>query len=479
MVTTDNGTAQATVTAEAEGAAKAATGTTKRRGWLVTLGTVVALVAAMGLTVLGLGMADNAVANYDVSSWMWSSAKSEVARVNGVTGRVDTRVEVAEARHHPVQVTQTDRFLLLRDLSTGQVSSLDLTTLQVTATTKTTAGLGVSVALHEDAAFVIDAVQGIVRQLDPTTLTPVGEPVRYPPGITGGAFDGAGRLWVAVPSEGTVSAVTPAKLDPTKGPTLAGAEGPSLVRTVPVAAPSHDLAVSTLDDGVAVLDRTTSTLTKVKSDHPKTLPLSLRGAGAVPPRTAGDDVPVTVPDERQVVVVGDTGPRTEFTVPGSGARLRPAVAWAGRFYCADEQDGTVYAFDGNGQLVEKIEHQGGRRPAGARGPRKPPVHQRPGRVDRAGRRRQARRAGGRQVRRRGARRRPAAGTPDASPGQAHRHQAGRAAGRHRQRRQRAGQGELAGGRRQRLRDRQVRGRGGPGSTGGGGRRPAVGARSPA
>ena len=147
----------------------------------------------MGLTVLGLGAADHAVASYDASSWLWSTAKSEIARVNGVTARVDTRVEVAQGA--PATRCRSPRptgSLLLRDLHTGQVSSLDLTTLQVTATTPTTAGLGVSVALHEDAAFVIDAVQGVVRQLDPRTLTPVGEPVRYPPGITGGAFDGAG-----------------------------------------------------------------------------------------------------------------------------------------------------------------------------------------------------------------------------------------------------------------------------------------------
>ena len=76
MVTTDNGTAQATVTAEATGNAQA-----RRigRGGLVTLGTVVALVAAMGLTVLGLCMADHAVVSYDASSWLWSSAKSEIA----------------------------------------------------------------------------------------------------------------------------------------------------------------------------------------------------------------------------------------------------------------------------------------------------------------------------------------------------------------------------------------------------------------
>ena len=173
----------------------------RMRGGLVTIGTVAALLAAMGLTVLGLGAADNAVASFDASSWLWSTTRSELARVNGVTARVDTRMEVPGGRRHQMQVAQTDRLLILRDLNTGRVSSLDLATLQITATTPTAPGLGVSVALHEDAAFVVDAVQGIVRQLDPRALPPVGEPVRYPPGITGGTLDGAGKLWVAVPSE--------------------------------------------------------------------------------------------------------------------------------------------------------------------------------------------------------------------------------------------------------------------------------------
>ncbi|MFG1652486.1 fibronectin type III domain-containing protein [Micromonospora sp. NPDC049275] len=326
------------------------------RGGLVTVGTVTALLAAMGLTVLGLGAADNAVANYDASSWLWSAARSELARVNGVTARVDTRTEVPGARRHPMQVAQTDRLLILRDLQTGQISSLDLATLQLTATTPTTPGLGVSVALHEDAAFVVDAVQGIVRQLDPRSLSPIGEPVRYPPGITGGTFDGEGRLWIAVPSEGTVSAVTAAKLPsaPASAAPAGGGLSPERVETYDVADASHELVVSTLDDGVAVLDRTAGRLVRVQHGEVRPTPLTLPGPAAMPTRTSGPRVPVTVPAERRVLVVGDAGEERAFTVPGSGDRLSPAVAWADRFYCADEATGTIYSFDAGGQLVDTI-----------------------------------------------------------------------------------------------------------------------------
>jgi hypothetical protein len=318
-----------TVVTATDGDAAGAAARTRRRsrGGLVTLGTVVTLVAAMGLTVLGLGAADNAVASYDASAWLWSAVKSEMARVNGVTGRVDTRVRVPQAQSHPMQVTQTDRYLILRDLNTGQVSSLDLATLQITATSSTAPGIGVNLSLHKDAAFVVDAVQGVVRQLDPRSLAPVGEAVRYPPGITGGSFDGAGRLWIAVPSEGTASAITAAVLpSATAGATDASAS-PRQVRTVEVAPPSHDLALSTLDDGVAVLDRTAGTLTTVRGPDKRSVTLALGGPGTLAPRTDGARVPVTVPDDRRVYVVGDDGIK-QFTVPGAGGDLRPAVAFA-------------------------------------------------------------------------------------------------------------------------------------------------------
>jgi hypothetical protein len=321
------------------------------------MGTVLSLVIGLGLTVLGLGAADQAVASFDAASWVWSQTKGEVARINGVTARVDTRVDVPKARGHELQVTQNDRFVILRDQQTGVISSMDLTNLQVFVRQTMTAGLGVSVALHDDAAFVIDAVQGEVRQLDPRLLTPIGQSLRFPPGITGGVFDGEGRLWIAAPSEGTVTAITAAPLpdDSGTGGTGGTAVGPSRVRTDPVAPASHDLVISTLDNGVAVLNRTTNALTTIREDQkPVVTALPLAGPGTLPTHTDGAVVPVTVPDARHVYGVREATPVADFAVPGEGVELQAAVAWEGFFYVADESTGTVHVFDAAGREQQGI-----------------------------------------------------------------------------------------------------------------------------
>jgi hypothetical protein len=333
----------------------------RTKGGLVTLSTILGLVAAMAITLFGTGAANHAVASFAASSWLWSSGKGEVARVNGVTGRVDTRTKITDAQGHTMQVSQSDRYVILRDLNTGKVSVLDLSSLALGAATQSTPGLGVTVALHDNVAFIIDAVQGLVRQLDPATLIPIGQPLSFPPGITGGAFDDSGRLWLLVPSEGTVVAVKPAPVasaKPGQANQVGGQGGgtsadPSIVKTIEVAAPSHDLTLSILDTGVAVLDKTATMLTTLRGDALRKVALALTGPGAMPDRTVGSDLPVTVVDDRHVYVVnGDKV--TEFTVPGSSPKLKPCVAWTGRLYCADDASGTVYVLDPHGQLTNTI-----------------------------------------------------------------------------------------------------------------------------
>ncbi|WP_412541902.1 fibronectin type III domain-containing protein [Longispora sp. K20-0274] len=318
-------------------------GRTRKSGVVVTLAVTVGLLAAVALTVFGLGIADKAVAVFDSSSWVWSAKSGELGRINGRTAAVDTRHKLRDSQGHQVEITQNDRYLIVRDLTTGKVSSLDLTTLQVSAVTDTAPGAGVTVVLNKDVAFVIDGAQGAVRQIDPLTLTPIGQPLRFPPGLRSGGFDDEGRLWLAVPSEGTVVAVN------------SGAKGAdaTVAKTVPAAEPRHDIFLSVLDKGVAVLDQTAAALVTITGDLVHRIPLPLDKPAAVPDHTSGSEVPVTVSDDRHVYVVHQEKVR-DFAVPDQGTALQPAVAWAGWFYVADTLGQKVYVIDGAGTLVDRI-----------------------------------------------------------------------------------------------------------------------------
>src|SRR5690349_17813090 len=94
-----------------------------RVGWWAAAALVTVLLLA---TMLGGGRVGLAVAATDGSAWLWSRTAGEVDRVNPDSGRVEQRRQVTDARGHRVQVTQNDRFLLIHDLDTGRVSSLDL-----------------------------------------------------------------------------------------------------------------------------------------------------------------------------------------------------------------------------------------------------------------------------------------------------------------------------------------------------------------
>ena len=97
-----------------------------------------------------------------------------------------------------------------------------------------------------------------------------------------------------------------------------GGAGPSVVRTLTVADPGHDLILSSLDSGVAVLDNTTQTLA-VATDKVESVALGVASPGVVPQRTVGRPIAVTIPTERLVLLVDGTTV-TRVTIPGTNSQ---------------------------------------------------------------------------------------------------------------------------------------------------------------
>ncbi|GIG67454.1 fibronectin type III domain-containing protein [Phytomonospora endophytica] len=317
----------------------------KSKGAVISLVTTVALIAAIVATLLGTGFFSTAVATHDAAAWLWSVMPGEMAHVNGDTGRVDIREELKDAQGHDVEIVQTDEQILLRDLDTGKINAIDPATLQVTGSAETPPGQGINVALHDGKAFIVDSVQGVVRQVDAKTLTPIGEPLRFAAGLTGGVFDNEGKLWFAVPKEGTLVGITP-------GENGANAK---VDNTIGVAEPSHELVISVLREGVAVLDTTGATLTTVYgADDVRNVAVPLNGMAIMPASTDSTIATITVTDGRHVFAVDGESVK-DYAVPGEGAELGAAMEWWGRIYVADNATDTVYVFDKDGKVVDEIE----------------------------------------------------------------------------------------------------------------------------
>src|SRR5262249_33896288 len=131
------------------------------------------------------------------------------------------------------------------------------------------------------------------------------------------------------------------------------ADDPKAVRTETVAEPAHDLAISVLDSGGAILDKTPGRLTTIRGDVTKKIPLPMSGPGPMPARPNGGDLPGPAVDDNSVYVV--TGDKvSQFTVPSDGGTLKPCVAWAKRFYCTVEATGTVYVLDEAAHLANTV-----------------------------------------------------------------------------------------------------------------------------
>nr|BFF23725.1 hypothetical protein GCM10025732_16900 [Glycomyces mayteni] len=171
------------------------------KGLLIAVGLPVVLVGALVATLLGTGAFSRENEGEDASLWLWTTPLGEIARVNGLTAATDVRLDITDAAGNAVQIEQTDSHLLLREIATGKVSAIDLSTLEVTGNAETAPGEGVRVALSDEGAFIIDQTQGLVNQVDPQTLSAIGDPSSSRPGSPAAPSTATGCCGSASPAK--------------------------------------------------------------------------------------------------------------------------------------------------------------------------------------------------------------------------------------------------------------------------------------
>ncbi|SDL62355.1 Fibronectin type III domain-containing protein [Glycomyces sambucus] len=318
------------------------------KGLLIAVGLPVVLVGALVATLLGTGAFSRENEGEDASLWLWTTPLGELARVNGLTAATDVRLDVTDAMGNAVQVEQTDSHLLLREIATGKVSAIDLSTLELTGSAETAPGEGVRVALSDEGAFIIDQTQGLVNQVDPSTLSAIGDPLQFPAGLTGGAFDGDGMLWIGVPREGTIVQIEPRD------------SGAKTLATEVVAQPRQELALTVLGDGVAVLNSTAKEMTTIRTDGRRAVTsIELAGPTETADTSPGTIASVTVTDPPSVVTVDDDQTRTFQIAAGASELLGASVEFHERIYVPDGASGIVWVYDLEGNELNRIEIDSG------------------------------------------------------------------------------------------------------------------------
>jgi hypothetical protein len=318
------------------------------KGLLIAVGLPVVLVGALVATLLGTGAFSRENDGEDGSMWLWTTPAGELARVNGLTAATDVRYELTDAAGNAVQVEQTDSHLLLREIPTGKVSAIDLSTLELTGEAETAPGEGVRLALSDDGAFIIDQTQGLINQVDPSTLTAIGEPLRFPAGLTGGAFDATGKLWVGVPREGTIVKIEPKDT------------GAKTLATEVVAEPRQEIALTVLGDGVAVLNSTAKKMTTIRSDGRRAeTDIDLAGPAETADTSPGTIASVTVTEPPSVITVDDDKAKSFSIAAASSNLLGASVEFHQRIYVPDGASGIVWVYDLEGKQLDQIEIDAG------------------------------------------------------------------------------------------------------------------------
>ena len=294
-----------------------------------------AAVLAIAAVVYGVGMASASYKLADVGAWLVSS-NGPAVHVNGLSGKVDGKTGLPGSNGHKMRVVQDHGTVLIVDETTGVVSRIDPSQLQV-AQTRRLGAAGTQVVVGKNSAYTVNPRQGQVQRIDPVTLATQGQPVKLPAPLGQAAIDANAALWVPVPASGQSTPVT-----------ARGAGKP-----VPVGHAGDRLSL-TVASGVPVVVNSTSAAAVVVSAGGQRLrvrlPSSVRrsGLGGVlaPSTTDGQVVPLLAEKAGALVLV-DTGSgglkATSVRLPKH--RYAAPEILGSRVYIPDESTGKVFVYD--------------------------------------------------------------------------------------------------------------------------------------
>ncbi|RCG29414.1 fibronectin type III domain-containing protein [Sphaerisporangium album] len=269
----------------------------KPRGDRLTGVIAAVVVGALGVTaaLVGVGVSSASPRLADIGAWLWSSHTGSVVHANGLSGKVDGRIDKVAGAGRDLDIVQDGTTVLLVDRATGAVSRIEPSRLTIVQTRDFKAAR-LQVVVAGDAAYAVDP-EGTVQRIDPATLNAVGAPVTLPRPLGRAAFDGGGTLWVPVPARGQVV------------PIHGGVKG----REVPAGDAGDPLSLTVAGGLPVVVNTRAANAVTIGADGTRsrfTLPEAVTSAGhggvLSPAMTEGSTVPLLVPGPDGLLLLLDS-----------------------------------------------------------------------------------------------------------------------------------------------------------------------------
>ena len=273
---------------------------------IVGLVLLVSLLLGL-LAAAGIGETSAAQPALDGGAWL-ASANGSLVHANGVSARIDWTTSVSGGTSRVIQ-NRTGGFI---DQGNGRFLSIDGAAMKVSNTTEID-GNDIEIESGGSHSFVVYKSDGVIQEIDPTTLDAIGDAVDLGGPVGSAGVDAQGTLYAALNDSRQIAVVKRNRLESLIGD---GSDAGAQLVTVGTAVTALDTAA-----GVVLLLHNGEVTDSIDLGLPQGTELK------APPLESGSTLWLTDVTHRQLIGIGMDGNRAQTVdIPSSTTPSEPQPA---------------------------------------------------------------------------------------------------------------------------------------------------------